>query len=290
MAEEKGFIALKGRLFLTFKIEVKTGLHIGGAYEGIEIGGIDKTVIRNVLTNRPYIPGSSLRGKMRSLVEKYHGKKQNQRINHGYIHSCQDDDWQIYPTCEVCQAFGLPGEREFGTPTRLIVRDLHLDNSSAEDLDKLQTDLPYTEVKVEVAIDRVTSQANPRQIERVPAGVFFDGGELVYSLYEGAFSFNYKNESHTSKIDPRFDLRNFETVLEGLSLIEDDYLGAAGSRGSGRIQFTDLVLGFKTGQMSSTSSHYPAQPELLGKDSYEKLQDLRLDWDNSLKSKVESLI
>src|SRR3990172_1368952 len=106
MSDIKGSIILKGRLFLNFDILTLTGLHIGGAFESVEIGGVDKTVIRDPLTNRPYIPGSSLRGKVRSLVEKYTGKKQNQRINQGYIHSCQDEDWQAYPTCQVCQVFG----------------------------------------------------------------------------------------------------------------------------------------------------------------------------------------
>ena len=73
-------IQLKGRVILTFDIATITGLHIGGSDTGIEIGGVDKTVIRDALTNRPYIPGSSLRGKMRSLLEKYEGKEQNKQI------------------------------------------------------------------------------------------------------------------------------------------------------------------------------------------------------------------
>ncbi|MEM4302217.1 MAG: RAMP superfamily CRISPR-associated protein, partial [Candidatus Caldarchaeum sp.] len=63
-------IQLKGRVFLTFNIEAVTGLHIGGSETGIEIGGVDKVVIRDPITNRPYIPGSSLKGKVRSLLEK----------------------------------------------------------------------------------------------------------------------------------------------------------------------------------------------------------------------------
>ena len=73
-------IKLSGRVFLTFDIQAVTGLHIGGSDTGIEIGGVDKTVIRDPLSNRPYIPGSSLKGKVRSLLEKYRGLEQNQRI------------------------------------------------------------------------------------------------------------------------------------------------------------------------------------------------------------------
>jgi len=61
MSERK--IELKGRVFITFDIQAVTGLHIGGSDTGIEIGGVDKTVIRDKLTNRPYIPGSSLKGR-----------------------------------------------------------------------------------------------------------------------------------------------------------------------------------------------------------------------------------
>lgn len=271
----KGTIMLKGRLFLQFKVKALTGLHIGGAFEGVEIGGVDKTVIRNPLDNRPYIPGSSLRGKIRSLTEKYLGKKQNQRINQGYIHSCQDEDWKDYPTCEVCQVFGLPGEREFGTPARLVLRDLHLSEESAKDLDKANTDLPYSEVKVEVAIDRVTSQANPRQLERVPANTVFDGGEMVFSIYDGEFTFEIDKKREQGRMDPLRDLNHFDTVLMGLSLLEDDYLGGAGARGSGRIQFTGLRLGFKPGKTEQES--YPAEPEWLG-DGYDSLAKLREEW------------
>ena len=268
--ETKGNIKLKARLILSFDLEAVTGLHIGGSYESISIGGVDKTVIRDPLTNRPYIPGSSLRGKMRSLVEKYGGKAQNQRINQGYIHSCQDDELKEYQTCEVCRVFGVPGERTFGTPTRLIVRDMHLSDDSAQKLQSLDTDFPFTEVKVEVAIDRVTSQANPRQLERVPAGTIFCGGEMVYSLYSGQFD---GGKEHYF-LDPEQDLKYFDTVLVGLQLLEDDYLGGSGGRGSGKVRLKNLKLGIKDGDT------YPIQAYPVGKAGYDSLAELRQDWDN----------
>src|SRR5688572_5351183 len=139
-------IQLKGRVILTFDIATVTGLHIGGSDTGIEIGGVDKTVIRDALTNRPYIPGSSLRGKMRSLLEKYEGKEQNKTIGRDTrIHSCTDLD--EYGKCNICQVFGVPAENNFSTPTRLIVRDSHLSEESAQKLnDSGRTTLPYTEV------------------------------------------------------------------------------------------------------------------------------------------------
>ena len=232
MSETAKEIQLKGRVIFRFDIKAETGLHIGGSDTGIEIGGVDKTVIRDPLSGKPYIPGSSLKGKMRSLLEKYHGLKQNQRIGRGYIHSCEDET--EYQTCDVCHTFGLPGEREFATPTRLFVRDTFLSEKSVRDLNAANTDLPYTEVKTEVSIDRVTSEANPRQLERVPAGAVFESAEMVYSLYEG------------TKMSLADDIARLKTVLEGLALLEDDYLGGSGSRGSGKVKIEHIKVFLRT--------------------------------------------
>ncbi len=233
-------IKLTGRVFLTFTIEAASGLHIGGSDVGVEIGGVDKTVIRDPLTNRPYIPGSSLRGKMRSLLEKYEGLKQNQNVGSSTIHSCgaeyRKDEQKTkgrkeYEGCAVCQIFGVPGERDFNiaTPTRLVVRDVQMDRKSQDRLEQLgRTDLPYTEIKTEVSIDRVTSAANPRQMERVPAGTQFSPAEMVYSVYAG------------DGCDPNRDIDNIAEVIRGLVLLEDDYLGGLGSRGSGKIRLMEI--------------------------------------------------
>lgn len=220
-------IQLQGRLFLRFHICAVTGLHIGGTNANIEIGGVDKSVIRDVLTNRPYIPGSSLKGKMRSLLEKYNGLAQNQRIGQGCIHSCEEPE--PYRACDVCQVFGVPGERNFGTPTRLVVRDALLTDDSADALTRsARTDLPFTEVKTEVSIDRVTSAANPRQMERTPAGALFGPAEIVYSFYSG------------DDCDVAADIARLNTLVSGLQLLEDDYLGGLGSRGSGRVRLQKI--------------------------------------------------
>jgi CRISPR-associated protein Csm3 len=227
MAELKQ-IELKGRVFITFDIKAVTGLHIGGWDTGIEIGGVDKTVIRDALTNRPYIAGE------------------------------EDDDKArlAYQACDVCQVFGVPGERKFATPTRLIVRDVHLSQDSAQELEQsARTDLPYTEVKTEVSIDRVTSAANPRQMERVPAGSVFDGAELVYSVYEGA------------DCDARADVDRLNTVLEGLQLLEDDYLGGLGSRGSGKVRLTRIRLAVRP------HDRYLDEPQQIG-GCYDDLSQL----------------
>src|SRR5262249_25661629 len=146
----------------------------------LSIGNVDNPVIRDPLTRRPYIPGSSLRGKMRSQMEKQYGRPQNNRVGQVWIHTCKDAN--EYRGCNVCKTFGIPGENPHSETSRLVVRDALLLEESAAKLEAARTDLPYTEVKWEAAIDRVTSAATPRQQERVPAGAAFEG-ELIFSLY-----------------------------------------------------------------------------------------------------------
>jgi CRISPR-associated protein Csm3 len=182
-------------------------------------------------------------------LEKYHGLEQNQRIGQGNIHSCGANGEKlsrdVYLDCPVCAAFGVPGERAFATPTRLIVRDTMLTDASAEALTG-KTDLPFSEVKTEVSIDRVTSAANPRQMERVPAGAVFGPAELIYSLFGG------------DELDPEKDLKHLQSIVEGLALVQDDYLGGLGSRGSGKVKFTNIELTFRP------SEHYIEEPQTLG--------------------------
>lgn len=218
-------INLYGRVIIQANIQAVTGLHIGGSGTGMEIGGVDKAVIRNPLTKQPYIPGSSLRGKMRSLTEKRLGKPQNNKIAQVTIHTCKNEtDYKKDGGCVVCHVFGVPAEIGYSGPTRLVVRDVSMTQASAEALDKANTELRYAEIKTEVAIDRVTSAATPRSLERVPAGAEFGPAELVFGIYEKA------------------DYARLKTVIEALQLVEDDYLGGAGSRGSGKVQFTAIKV------------------------------------------------
>ncbi|MBX6770615.1 MAG: type III-A CRISPR-associated RAMP protein Csm3 [Chloroflexi bacterium] len=219
-------LRFRGRVFLQGEVRAVTGLHIGGAAGALAIGGVDQPVVRNPLNDQPYLPGSSLRGKMRSLSEKFLGLPFNRQISGVRIHSCRTTD--SYRACDLCQVFGVPGSErgqvDFGGPTRLLVRDIPLAPETVQQLDALETDLPYTEIKWEATIDRITSAAVPRQQERVPAGAVFAPLDLIYSVYETA------------------DVERFRLVLQALALVEDDYLGGQGSRGSGRVRFEKLTL------------------------------------------------
>lgn len=210
-----------GKVMIKGRMEVGTGLHIGASKETVKIGGIDSPVVRDPVTNLPYIPGSSLKGKMRSLMEKVLEKEFKEISKHPLIqiHVCGDE------SCEVCRLFGSSlkvGREQKHIPARLIVRDLHILNK--DDLEKIDTGLPYTEWKFENSIDRVTSAANPRQIERVPAGAVF-GLELVYDAQDMA--------------QLREDIEN---IRRALKLLEDDALGGHGSRGYGQVRFSEITF------------------------------------------------
>ncbi|OQY56345.1 MAG: type III-A CRISPR-associated RAMP protein Csm3 [Desulfobacteraceae bacterium 4572_88] len=203
------------KVFFKGTIEAKTGVSVGGSSTGLEIGGADKVVVRNPLTSQPYIPGSSLKGKMRSLLEKLYEK----------FHPGTDEKGNptakpcICGVCLICKVFGVSAE-EKGMPARLIVRDAELTKDSAEQLENSKsTDMPFTEVKTEVVIDRITSAATPRSFERVPAGAEFELN-LVCNIYE--------NDDEKEILGK---------VFEGLRIVQDDYLGGSGSRGYGQVSF-----------------------------------------------------
>ena len=261
MADQEKRVTLYGRIFINGSIKAVTGLHIGGAAGALEVGGVDAPVIRDPLTNRPYIPGSSLRGKMRSLTEKRTGSVQNFRIGKGvHVHVCKtakDDqgqellsEQQPYNNCLVCPVFGVPGDQYTNAPTRLVVRDVFMSDVSAEKLQAARTDLPFSEVKWEATIDRVTSAAVPRQIERVPAGTEFENFEMVYSIYH------------------EDDVARLITVVEAMQLLEDDYLGGLGSRGSGKITFQKLAISARSSQDYGKKVDWPQKAvsvsEILG--------------------------
>jgi len=255
-------VDLFGRIFVRGKIKAITGLHIGGSPTALAIGAVDNPVIRDTLTGRPYIPGSSVRGKMRSLWEKMTGVRQNWPIGKGVkIHVCERRTQ--YEKCPVCQIYGVPGQLEASFPTRLVMRDAFLSEESEEELRvRAKTDLPYTEVKWEAAIDRVTSAAVPRQMERVPAGTVFDGFELVFSVYDEG------------------DLDRFINVFEAMQLLEDDYLGGQGSRGSGKVRFEGVRVFCRNRNAYADEKGWEGTPEgsnLGVSDILARKQDL-LKW------------
>jgi len=214
---------LKGYKNIEGVIEVVTGLHIGGSTSVIEIGGKDNPVIKHPITKEPYIPGSSLKGKMRSLLEWKLGKINIQEgtKEYGDVHK-----WCNDKSCPICVIFGTSADEAGLGPTRLIIRDAVLSDdykSKQKEKDIAWTVLDLTEDKYENTINRITARANPRNFERVISGVEFSF-KMSYRVFENG------DNGQT-------DENLFSNVIDGLKLIEKDALGGAGSRGCGQVNF-----------------------------------------------------
>jgi len=205
---------LKKVLELIYDVEILTGLHIGAGGTEERIGGIDNPVVKNPLDGEPYIPGSSLKGKMRSLLElKYGWSKDGKPADLSVLKDGSDEKLKSF-----LKLFGVSAGDKDGknmkeiAPTRIIVEDFMPVNYKLEE-------------KTEVSIDRITgtvSGAGPRIMERVAAGSVFRGKILV-KVFEGD-----DEKSLLSLVD------------EGLKLVESDYLGGSGSRGYGRVRFSKV--------------------------------------------------
>ncbi|HPT40471.1 MAG TPA: type III-A CRISPR-associated RAMP protein Csm3 [Candidatus Paceibacterota bacterium] len=193
------------KIKVTTTLELITGLHVGGSKENVEIGGIDNPVIRTAIKdNQPYIPGSSLKGKIRSLLEQIAGSP------------------KVGDNEEINDLFGFANSNK---PSKIIVRDSYLLEKSAKLLVESENlDMPYTEGKWENVIHRIKGTAeHPRQTERIPAGVSF-GVEFIINVWD--------NEDDGKK--------SLEMLKKGIAALENDYLGGSGSRGYGQVKFSEL--------------------------------------------------
>ena len=230
------------------KLRLITGLHIGGSDDTMKIGGIDSSVVkREVFANsdgtinydgsgkkitEPYIPGSSLKGKTRSLLEHSLGLIREQRIiykdqpkkigkviDSNFLKDCKDE--LLKKKAElIITLFGESAgsnDNKNTKITRAIFRDTFLTKASRKLY--LEEKIALSEEKAENTIDRVKVTANPRFIERVPAGVEFDFEVVLREFTE----------------DQNLPLE--KTLRLGLLLLQNDALGGGGSRGNGKIEF-----------------------------------------------------
>jgi len=253
-----------GKVVLEGELHCETGLHIGAGKGSLEIGGADNPVVKDAF-GRPYIPGSSLRGKMRSLLEQASGLAVTSELV--YLSKRKGQEVRIHqsdrPDDEICILFGRsPGRMEkvagesiessAATPARLTVYDAPLDQASITPQMRENLDDELTEVKSENAVDRITSQANPRTLERVPAGARFHVKMIVDVLCEE-------------------DKQLVGRLAQALRLLEDDALGGGGSRGSGRVRFANLRLVWRSSTFYAGGG---AEAELLANAPIGDLQAL----------------
>jgi len=285
MAQSKLAPKLLGKVVISATIKAVTGLRIGAATSGLDIGGVDQPVLRDPVTDKPYIPGSSLKGKLRSLLTKAYGLQLQQLVRTPveiWIHWCEDEN--DYQNCCICPTFGQfpsgPGQRryDFVTPTRLIVRDAKLlDELEVTDEEgnvrrlrwqDVETDLPYTEVKMEVALDIITAASNPRQMERVPAGALFGGDDLLlFSVFDKL------EQNGKVVIDPQKERERLRAVFLAMRLLEDDYLGASGTRGYGKVKFQNIIVKWRPIDFYRDPEKHPEQVLWQGDNLDEVLTD-----------------
>lgn len=260
-----------GKYLIKADLRCITGLHIGGTDEGFEIGGIDNPVIKDPITGYPYIPGSSLKGKMRSLLEWADAKikfgTDDNNNPTGSLCNCG--------TCDICIIFGCPAETGTKEPTRLTIRDSYPKGLFKDGYTKLEEEQikegtivewrknlgekVYTEVKAENTIDRLTSAANPRSMERVPADSIFEV-EIVFDLYNNA------------------DTKRLKKVFEGMTLLEDSSLGGGGSRGSGKVIFEGIEISKKCVEDYTKGNDWEGI-----NNSYKKPRDICQNFNNLFK-------
>lgn len=202
------------KIQITGTIEVVTGMHIGGSEAFAAIGAIDSPVIIDPLSRKPIIPGSSLKGKIRALLAKAYNPTV---VNH-------NDDSE-----KISRLFGSSANNKLMT-SRLIFSDMILDNYDelhSKGLDSI------TEVKFENTISRTTSVANPRQIERVIRGSKFKLN-IIYDVLE-----DYQDQA----------LDDIKILVEGMKLLQYDYLGGGGTRGNGKIKFSNVTADTVIGEL-----------------------------------------
>lgn len=204
------------KIQITGTIEVLTGMHIGGSSAFAAIGAVDSPVIKDVITGYPMIPGSSLKGKMRTLLAKAYNES---------VADKPDQDSE-----RIKRVFGS-AEKENIRRSRIQISDMILSNDKGLRKKGLNS---LTEVKFENTINRATAVANPRQIERVVRGSEFD----LDILYE---------------VDNMDDLyEDIELIADAFKMLQYDYLGGSGSRGYGKVKFTNLHAKAAIGQLDKS--------------------------------------
>ena len=202
------------KIEITGVIRSVTGMHIGGSSGFAAIGAVDSPVIRDAYSDQPMIPGSSLKGKMRSLLARQYNSDEK------VVKKAHDED-----DIRILRLFGKGGKEPMGS--RLIFSDMVMRNAN----ELKQIGVQATEIKFENTINRISAVANPRQIERSVRGAEYELS-LVYNV-------DFAEEME----------EDFMTIRDGMRLLEYDYLGGHGSRGYGKIEFEDLDMNCVIGNL-----------------------------------------
>ena len=222
------------KIFIRGSIETLSGLHISSFNSNYSLGILDYSIVRDPITHKPFIPASSIKGKIRFLLEQLQNESGNETNQTNTV---------------IETLFGKPSKHSNANPARIIFRDAKLSTESEKAILPFE-DLPFAELKKEACINRKTGAAQPTLVERVPTGIFFNF-EIIVNVFEN----DQENEF-------------LETVFLGLNMLQDDYLGGRGSRGYGAVKihldsltFKD-IQNYKDGTQESAYENFPV-PESL---------------------------
>lgn len=231
------------------EITCKTGLHIGGSLETIEIGGSDNPIIKDTVSNLPFIPGSSIKGKLRSLLELSDKQSSKSVLKNGGKVSTEGIAAEFFGVANNNESSKANKDSESSKDNKdnesskdnndnessnnkfhnkLIVRDAFPTEDTIKMWDKHSDIIDGAELKYENSLDRITSEATPRNIERVPVDSKFKL-EIVLSIYD---------ETYTTKSD----YESLNPLFKSMKLLQDDYLGGSGTRGFGKIEFENITI------------------------------------------------
>lgn len=212
MSTDNVFYTIKDKLIIEADIELLTGMHIGASNDFSPIGAVDSVVIKDPLSGMPIIPGSTIKGKLRAMMAKL--------LTDNYILPVHEKD-----DIRILKLFGSSAKDNI-IEAKLQFSDLFMTNG--EVLLKKNLDLGYTEIKFENRIDRITAEAMPRQLERVPKGAIFKF-KLIYNLFRS------ENGEDSSKED-------FTLISNAIKALQLDYIGGSGTRGYGKVSFSNFTL------------------------------------------------
>ena len=295
---------LLGKLYIKSILLVETGIHIGGGGETLNIGGLDKPVIRDPITQHPYLPGSSIKGKLRAILERLLNKplnRQGSRDTYRYESGDLVDGivelggqhikFQGAKTCELSRIFGSTGVKCWIETELATQEKLPYDKSQ----NKLINGKEYA---------NVTGRNFPARLMVRDCHLRKDSIEELKGIDTGLYMTEWKFENGIDRVtaaaNPRqvervpkgaqFDLEMIYTVedasqarddlkniLRAIMVLEDDALGGHGSRGYGKIKFQKLEFCYRDyaviGEAGSSALSLPSSKKLPEIDDTSQLPD-----------------
>lgn len=264
---------LLGKINITSDLIVETGLHIGGGGENLDIGGLDKPVIRNPLNNQPYLPGSSLKGKLRSILERLYQKSLN-RSGAGVSRYESDDlidgytaigdkfiAYQGAQNCPISRVFGSTGGSKcWIKESDALAEGLEAISSQPKTINSDK----YVQVKGRNAPARLIvrdchlEELSASKLKQIDTGLYMTEWKFENSIDRITAAANPRQFERVpagaqfkfelvytveNRLQVKEDLQNLAIAL---AILEDDALGGHGSRGYGKIRFANFGITYRS--------------------------------------------